>query len=468
MTAPRIVRGSKFRHVFGTGSKREHSLDGAQVSLDSNDWHLVKANARFLSIHWDAAGGGAFLVWPLEKLGRLPTSAPLNFGHSGPVLDTDFSPFNDHVIASAGEDGRVLLWNIPENGLSEPSSAFSGELKGHERRIVDLAWHPCAENVLASASHDLTVRIWDVSRGQANTTLAGHCDAVLDQCWSLQGDQLATSSRDKTLRIFDVRSGDRAVSVRTTAHAGVKGIRLAWLGDSNRLVSTGFGRASEREVELWDTRNLDTPLTLMSVDSASGPLLPFYDADCKLLYLAGRGDGNIRYYEMLDEAPYFYALSEYKSTDPQRGLAMLPKRAISVAENEIARFYKVYSGAPVLEPISFRVPRRDNTQFQRDIYPDAVSDEPAMSAEEFFAGKTSRPRRVSLENTFVPALHRELSLPKIAEQDGSSAGEPTTEAQLREAWQRLTRENGELRQELAQKSVRIRQLEATLESSKGH
>ncbi|PJF17210.1 Coronin [Paramicrosporidium saccamoebae] len=459
MTA-KIVRSSKYRHVFGTGSKRESCYEGASVSLDSNDWHLVKANPLFLSVHWDSAGGGAFLVQPLEKTGRLPTAVPLYTGHTGPVLDTDWSPFNDHVVASAGDDGRILVWNVPEGGPTETTSEYAGELKGHERRIVDLTWHPAAEAVLSSASHDMTVRLWDVTKGVAHQTLTGHTDAVLDQSWALVGDKLATTSRDKTVRIFDPRSGTAAVAERKQAHTGVKGIRVQWLGETNQLLTTGFGRSSEREVALWDSRNLETPLTMISVDSASGPLLPFFDPDCGLVYLAGRGDGNIRYYELLSEAPYLFPLSEYKSVDPQRGLALLPKRVVSVNDNEIARFIKVYGSQPILEPLSFKVPRRDSaTNFAHDIYPDALSGEPALSASEFFAGKTSCPRRASMEVSFV-APRREMSISSTVLKEEKE--EPTTEEALREAWRSLSKENGQLKSDLAQKSIRIRQLEAML------
>ena len=33
-----------------------------------------------------------------------------------------------------------------------------------------------------------------------------------------------------------------------------------------------------------------------------------------------QGDGNIRYFEMVDKAPYVYFLSQYSSDKPQRGL----------------------------------------------------------------------------------------------------------------------------------------------------
>lgn len=67
-------------------------------------------------------------------------------------------------------------------------------------------------------------------------------------------------------------------------------------------------------------------------------------------------DGNIRYFELVDDAPHIHYLTEYKSSEPQRGLAFMPKRALNVAECEVARIYKVHPDR--IEPISFKVPRK--------------------------------------------------------------------------------------------------------------
>jgi WD40 repeat protein len=48
-------------------------------------------------------------VIPLDERGKLPDLIPLFKGHSAPVLDTDFNPFNDSLLASASEDGKVHL-----------------------------------------------------------------------------------------------------------------------------------------------------------------------------------------------------------------------------------------------------------------------------------------------------------------------------------------------------------------------
>jgi len=80
--------------------------------------------------------------------------------------------------------------------------------------------------------------------------------------------------------------------------------------------------------------------------------MPFW-SDNGILFLAGKGDGNIRYYEY--ESDSLFPLSEHKSSDPQRGMCFLPRRALEVTECEIARAYKVTASA--IEPIAFIVPR---------------------------------------------------------------------------------------------------------------
>lgn len=62
----------------------------------------------------------------------------------------------------------------------------------------------------------------------------------------------------------------------------------------------------------------------------------------------------IRYYEY--ENDELYLLSEFKSSDPQRGMNFIPKRAVNVSECEVARAYKVTTN--LIEPISFTVPRK--------------------------------------------------------------------------------------------------------------
>jgi hypothetical protein len=125
-------------------------------------------------------------------------------------------------------------------------------------------------------------------------------------------------------------------------------------GPLDKVATAGFSKTSERQLFVWDTKNLSTPLKQESVDSASGMLMPFYDECTSMIWLAGKGDGNIRYYEWADDS--LHLLSEYKSQDPQRGLGFLPKRGVNVNETEIMKAFKVHVN--MVEPISFKVPRK--------------------------------------------------------------------------------------------------------------
>ena len=46
-------------------------------------------------------------------------------------------------------------------------------------------------------------------------------------------------------------------------------------------------------------------------------MLPFFDADTNMLYLAGKGDTNIRYFEIDDEPPYQYFVNQFIGKEPR-------------------------------------------------------------------------------------------------------------------------------------------------------
>lgn len=126
-------------------------------------------------------------------------------------------------------------------------------------------------------------------------------------------------------------------------------------------------------------------------------------------------DGNIRYYEY--ENDKFEYLSEYKSADPQRGIAFLPKRGLNVHENEVMRAFKTVSDN-YIEPVSFVVPRRAEV-FQGDIYPPVPGTKPAMSGSEWFAGKEGLPPKIDLESIY--AGHEPTEVPSKYEPTNAAA-----------------------------------------------
>ena len=276
------------------------------------------------------------------------------------------------------------------------------------RKIGHVLFNPAAENILATSSGDYTIKVWDVGSGSSRLTLK-HGDIVQSLSWSANGSLMVTTSRDKKLRIWDVRQEKPAHVV--PGHAGAKSSRVTWLGEHDRVATTGFSKMSDRQLGLWDIRNPSEPSGgFQMLDSISGVCMPFWDDGTQCLYLAGKGDGNIRYFEY--EHDKFEYLSEYKSSEPQRGIAFLPKRGVNLHENEVMRAFKTVNDSYV-EPISFIVPRRAEV-FQEDVYPPTFGTKPAVSTTEWFDGKEGLPPKIDLASLYagdepaeVPADHKQ-------------------------------------------------------------
>ncbi|XP_022451313.1 coronin-6 isoform X1 [Delphinapterus leucas] len=544
----RVVRQSKFRHVFGQAAKADQAYEDIRVSKVTWDSSFCAVNPKFLAIIVEAGGGGAFIVLPLAKTGRVDKNYPLVTGHTAPVLDIDWCPHNDNVIASASDDTTIMVWQIPDytpmRNITEPILT----LEGHSKRVGILSWHPTARNVLLSAGGDNVIIIWNVGTGEVLLSLDDiHPDVIHSVCWNSNGRLLATTCKDKTLRIIDPRKG-QVVAERARPHEGARPLRAVFTADG-KLLSTGFSRMSERQLALWDperfaahegmrpmravftrqghifttgfTRmsqrelglwdpvtqldvwvllrrlkeptlapppgdaeslgvvcgdcmrrcrgyrcggprvvsrcgvcsslhqsclgnawvlgrarsvkelqgiqsgtasgtglvtppvlgqnNFEEPVALQEMDTSNGVLLPFYDPDSSIVYLCGKGDSSIRYFEITEEPPFVHYLNTFSSKEPQRGMGFMPKRGLDVSKCEIARFYKLHERK--CEPIIMTVPRKSDL-FQDDLYPDTPGPEPALEADEWLSGQDAEPVLISLRDGYMPPKHRELRVTK--------------------------------------------------------
>ncbi|XP_066983906.1 coronin-1A-like isoform X4 [Macrobrachium rosenbergii] len=403
----RGIRSSKFRHVFGKGSRKENCYENVLITQKAHDTAACAANPKFVAIVVEVAGGGAFIVLPLDKTGRIDVGTPKVTGHAGPVLDIKWCPFNDNLIASASDDCTIKLWHIPDGGLKSSITEPLVDLQGHQRRVSIIEWHPTAENVLFSAGYDYQILIWNTRRGALMQTIDVHTDVIYSLSLNRDGSRIATTSRDKRLRVIDPLAGK--VLQEEICHEGSKACKVVYCGDTGRVFTVGFSRFSDRQYAVWDEKNLNTPLRQENIDSSSGILTPYYDHDTKIVFVAGKGDGNIRYYEITDSPPYCHFLNQYISGEPQRGLGLMPKRGCKVSQCEIFRFYKLYATKSICEPISMIVPRKSD-QFQPDLYPDTASPTPALTAEEWFAGTNKGPVLMSMKTGMTIKTHRPLPL----------------------------------------------------------
>jgi len=190
-------------------------------------------------------------------------------------------------------------------------------------------------------------------------------------------------------------------------------------------------------------------------------LQPYYDEDTDILFLSGKGDGSIKYYEVEIEQPasvMVHFLSQYSSNEPAATCGFLPKRGCDVNSNEIARVYKVtgQAQAQVMQPISFKVPRKSDL-FQDDIFPDCRSDEPAQLKDDWFAGNNvSGPKTKSLQGGFKAT---DKAVPEFTKHTETHE-KPLSEEDMKKAFAELQKRVAFLEAEIIKKDAKIKELEA--------
>jgi WD40 repeat protein len=199
---------SKFRHVFGTQEKKDNCYEG--LNLKPSAWdscNNIKCSRSYMAVPY-AGGGGALAILPYGETGKLDgTKVRSVTGHKSAVLDWDWSPFNDSILASGSEDTTVKVFKIPEGGLTENMSESVASFSGHSRKVGTINWSSTAENILATTSIEKTLKIWDVEAESEACQIDDMGDFVTSLSWNYDGSSVAYVCKDKTLRVGDPRSG---------------------------------------------------------------------------------------------------------------------------------------------------------------------------------------------------------------------------------------------------------------------
>ena len=235
------IKSTGFRFLTGTGHVKFDSLRSLSIVIP-NESDAIAANDFLIAVPIAGPGGRIGIIYT-ETAGkpnaptRLPAQIPCLLNGSD-VHDFAIDPFDSGRVAVACDDGKIRMWKVlPGMEGDRDAASVDSVISAHASRANVIKFHPRAKDVLLSCSSDLKVKIWDLKEGKSLIEIAVP-DSSLAAAWSTDGTKIAIAGRDKKLRVFDARSGEK--KHEWDSHDGIKGARVAWLGDSGRLVSTGW------------------------------------------------------------------------------------------------------------------------------------------------------------------------------------------------------------------------------------
>ncbi len=138
---------------------------------------------------------------PPEKL--IPLA---EFNHESHIYDIAFSPIDVSLVASPATNNSIKLWHL--KNTSAPQAVFNG----HTDVVKSIAFSPNGE-LLASAGLDGEVILWDIASA---TKISAFKVAALAIAISPDGHILATAGYH--LRLWDIRNPKKITKIRTLPH----------------------------------------------------------------------------------------------------------------------------------------------------------------------------------------------------------------------------------------------------------
>ncbi|MCI0684480.1 MAG: hypothetical protein L0Y71_20400 [Gemmataceae bacterium] len=182
-------RGFDWYYLWRRANPERHTLLGHRGLVNA------VAASRDSALLATAGADGTVRLWNLKRNGEV---AAILSGHKGAVLAVAFAP-DGKTLASAGADTTVRLWDV-KIGIEEPAKidAPSKILAGHGGTVHALTYGADA-STLISGGADKAVIVWDVAAGKARATLKEHGEPIEAVAFAPGGKSFVSAAKDGVL-----------------------------------------------------------------------------------------------------------------------------------------------------------------------------------------------------------------------------------------------------------------------------
>lgn len=260
-------------------AKIQHRGRVQQIAFSPTDENLVATAS------WDG-------TCVLFDVAARRVRATLDHGAGTPGITSVIISPDGKLMATAGDDGSIRLWTIPEAKrlpLQAIASGKSGE-------IQHLAFN-ADSTLLGGLSSSQTAEVWDTSNGKAASDPMPSHGEINDIEFSPSGE-LATASDDRTVRLWEIPGGRLE---RTYKHDS----RVNAVAFSGHRMAAG---QDDGTVRVWDSES--TPFDLpharpvRTLDfSRDGSMLAVGTGAKKVLWSAGEPNGATRIWNVPKRQP---------------------------------------------------------------------------------------------------------------------------------------------------------------------
>ena len=394
------MNASKFKNALGEEKKQKYL--NCSVTTVSTEGRYIAVNGNFLAMSW--SNQGEIVVVDSSEFCSIKPDQPRIKGHRANVLDLEFSPFSSDLLAAAFDDNTVLLYKIPEGGLTEHMTQEVQIYQKHMKKVPFVTFNPVASDVLCTGAFLGDIHIWNALKGESYVELKADDTPTCIQ-WNPNGILVGATTKKKTINILDPRARANKMVMNHQINEQFQAAKFAWV-DNDQFVTTSWTKNKAKMMRLWDIRKVKDDLTsegeVMSVkiDSSTTVTTPFVDKESKLIFAIAKGEAIIRTYDY--SLGSFVKGIDFSSTEPSISTVMFERKCLDYNKLEVDRFARFVNSQKVYY-VSYTIPRR-NPGYDPTLYPPVECGEAALTYDQWVAGQTAEPVKKeinTIDNKFV-------------------------------------------------------------------
>jgi hypothetical protein len=444
---------SKFKNALGEVKKETYLK--CLVTNVSTEGRYLAVNGNFLALSW--SNQGEIVVVDSTKFCSIKPDQPRIKGHRANVLDLEFSPFSSDLLAAAFEDCSVLLYKIPEGGITQHITQEAQVYQKHIKKVPFVTFNPVASDVLCTGAFLGDIHIWNALKGESYVELKADETPTCVQ-WSPNGTLVGATTKKKTINIFDPRANKMVMN--HLINEQFQAAKFAWT-DNETFVTSSWTKAKAKMLKLWDIRKIKDDLssegevTSVKIDTSTTVTTPYVDKESKLIYAIAKGESMIRTYDYSQST--FVKGIDFTGAEPSISTVMFDRKCLDYNRLEVDRFAR-YVNSQKVYYISYTIPRR-NPGYDPTLYPPVECGEAALTYDQWVGGETSEPVKKdinTIDNKFVSKVEafvkqeikQEVKTPemKIKELEGKIA-------EMSVKINQLTEENAKLKKQIEAKKA---------------
>ena len=352
---------------------------------------LISTNEKYLAMLWK--NKGEIVIANSSNPYNLNEDVLRIKGPKNNMLDLEFSPFDNHLLASTNDNNSVLLWKIPEEGINEDITNEKQIYKKHKDKKVNYVnFNPNDKDTILSSTYFGEIHIWNITKDDNIIELKS--EYISSISWNPNGSLIGCSNL-KNINIFETRTNK--IIFNCQINEMYNPTKLVW-ADNNLFVTTSWNKNNEKMLKLWDIRKVNDNYTNQGeiasiiVDKSSNVSVPYINREQKLVYSIGKDENFIKIYDyngdMLNEINTYYSKN-------RSSYSVLFDRKCLDSKLEIDRFIRYYNTKNELIFISV-IDKRTDDSFQNG---KNISYNSLINKNEDINGKELREEIEINENT---------------------------------------------------------------------